>query len=480
MASEVAPTPRAAGALSSDGTQGPHGPQSAAGASLDVDRTFRLLVFTLAWRVIVEQLLQTALGFVDLLMVSRLGADAIAGVGASVQIVFIIIACISAIGTGTTVLVARFIGAGEPQQSSRVVKQSFLLAVALGLVLAVVGVPTAHWQVAALGVEPAVVELGGAYLRVSYLAAGALTLSLVLGSALRGAGDSRTPMLVALGVNAVNVAAAYGLIFGHLGLPELGVVGSAWAAALARGAGSLALIVLLVRGVGRSHLRLAGRHGWWPDVGLVARIMRVGVPSMAEQLSRSVGMLLFSEVVISLGTAVFAAQRITFNIIGISFLPGFGFSISATALTGQALGAGNPERARRATWFSVRSACLWQGGMGVLFLVAAPLFIRIFTDDPAIVAYGAEGLRVLALGQPQTAISQVLAGGLRGAGDTRYPMVVTALSMWLLRLPLAWFCVEVLHWGLAGAYVGFVVGSTIEALAEHLRYRAGKWQRLKV
>ncbi len=446
----------------------------------DDDRSIRRLVFELAWPVIVEQLLQTALGFVDLLMVSRLGDDAIAAVGVAVQVMFIVIAAVSAIGTGTTVLVARFIGGGEPAESSRTVKQSFLLAIALGVLLALVGVPTSRWQVAALGAEPAVVQLGGDYLWVSFLAATALTLQLVLGSALRGAGDSRTPMLVALGMNVLNVAVAYGLIFGHFGLPPLGVTGSAWAAAMARTAGAASLLVILVRGAGRSRLRLAGRQGWLPDLRLMLRMMRIGVPSMAEQLSRSIGMLLFSAITISLGTAVFAAQRIAFNIVSLSFLPGFGFSISATALTGQSLGAGKPRRAEKATWFSVRSACLWQSAMGALFLVAAPLFVRAFTDDPLIIAAGALGLRVMALGQPQTAISQVLAGGLRGAGDTRYPMVVTSISMWLIRLPVAWFFVEVMRWGLPGAFLGFVVGSTIEATAEYLRYRTGTWQRLKV
>jgi len=210
------------------------------------------------------------------------------------------------------------------------------------------------------------------------------------------------------------------------------------------------------------------------------RMLRIGVPSMGEQLSRSVGMLLFTAITISLGTAIFAAQRIAFNIVSLSFLPGFGFSISATALTGQSLGAGKPARAEQATWFSVRSAVLWQGAMGVLFLLAAPLFIRVFTDDPEIVAAGALGLRVMSLGQPQTAIAQVLAGGLRGAGDTRYPMAITSISMWLIRLPVAWFFVEVMHWGLPGAFLGFVAGSTIEATAEYLRYRTGRWKGLKV
>src|SRR5205085_11721440 len=131
---------------------------------------------------------------------------------------------------------------------------------------------------------------------------------------------------------------------------------------------------------------------------LMVRMLRIGIPSMAEQLSRSIGMLFFSVITISLGTAIFAAQRISFNIVSLSYLPGFGFAIAATALTGQALGARRPERAKRATWFSVRSAALWQTAMGLVFIVAAPLFVRAFTDDEEIIAAGALALRVMPLG----------------------------------------------------------------------------------
>ena len=457
----------------------------------DDNRAVRRLVFALAWPVIVEQLLQSALGFVDLLMVSRLGAAAIAGLGLSVQVLFIVIACISAIATGTTVLVAHFVGAGERGNAARCTKQSLLLGIALGVLIAVDGGVFATPLVSLLDPDPAVVALGSAYLRISCIAATALTLTLVLGAALRGAGDSRSPMLIALGVNAVNVVVAYTLIFGKFGFPALGVAGSAWGAALARTTGAVALLVVLLRGAGPAKLRLGGattreRWDWRPDLRLCLRILRIGVPSMGEQLSRSLGMLLFAEVVISLGTTVFAAQRITFNIISLSFLPGFGFSIAATALTGQAMGAGRPERAQRATWFAVRSAALWQGAMGVLFLVAAPLFMRAFVDDPSsesaamIVTLGAAGLRVLALGQPQTAIAQVLAGGLRGAGDTRFPLLVTSISIWLIRVPLAWFFTLRLGWGMPGAYLGFVLGATLEAIAIYLRYRTGSWRLLTV
>ena len=455
-----------------------------AAEALDDDRAIRRLVFNLAWPVIVENLLQTAVGVVDLLMVSRLGAAAIAGVGVSVQVMFVVLAAISAIATGTTVLVARFVGSKEPREAAKVVKQSILLGVGLGIGLALVGVPAARPIVAALGADAGVVDLGGGHLQVVFGAAIALTLTLVLGAALRGAGDSRTPMLVALGINAVNVVVAYVLIFGMFGAPRLGVVGSAWGAAAGRMAGAAALLYLVVRGVpGRSRgMRLDLTHagGWPPDGPLVKRLLRVGLPSMGEQLSRSVGMLLFSTIVISLGTAVFAAQRITFNVISLSFLPGFGFSVAATALTGQALGAGKPDGARRATWFSARSAAVWMGGMGVLFLLFAPWFIRAFTDDPEIVGLGATALRVLALGQAQMAIGMVLAGGLRGAGDTRFPMLAISASMWLVRLPIAWVAVTVFHLGLPGAYLAFIAGSTLECTAAYLRYRAGRWQTLRV
>jgi putative MATE family efflux protein len=374
-------------------------------------------------------------------------------------------------------LIARFIGAREPTNAARVLKQSILLGLALGALLALVGVPLSKPMVAAMGAAPDVVELGGGYLQIVFLTAVALTLTFVLGAALRGAGDSRTPMLVALGINAVNVAVAYVLIFGHLGFPQMGVIGSAWGAAIGRIAGTLALLYLVLRGV---RFDFSGSGGWAPDVSLIKRLLRIGLPSMGEQLSRSLGMLLFSWVVISLGTMVFAAQRITFNIISLSFLPGFGFSMAATALTGQALGAGKPDRARRATWFSARSAAVWMGGMGLTFLAFAEFFVRIFTDDPVIVENGALALRVLALGQAQMAIGMVLAGGLRGAGDTRYPMLAITASMWLVRIPVALIAVHWLHWGLPGAYLAFVVGSSVECIAAYLRYRAGKWQHLKV
>lgn len=479
--SQAAPKPAAA-ASQGQTALAPDKParSTPAPAVLDDNRSIRRLVFGLAWPVIVENLLQTAVGMVDLLMVSRLGAAAIAGVGIGTQILFVIFMSIGALAISTTALVARRTGERRPAEASRVLKQSVLLALGAGVLLALCGVPAAEHIVRLLGAESTVVRLGGSYLRITFLFSGFLIASFVLGAGLRGVGDSRKPMLAAMLINVVNIALDYVLIFGHLGFPALGVEGAAWAAAIGRSAGAAALAVFLLRASSRQRLSLLGREGWRPDLGIIKRLVQIGLPSLIEGLSRSSGFLMFSTIVIGLGTTVFAAQRVVFALMSLSFMPGFAFGIAASALTGQALGAERPDRARRVTWFAVRSALLWMGSLAVLFFAGGPWLVRLFTSDPEIVRVGAEALRVLALGQPFFAFSMVLAGALRGAGDTRFPMLVSGLSMWVVRLPLAWWFALGLGWGLPGAFASFALGSAIEAAVMTWRYRRGHWADIKV
>jgi MATE family multidrug resistance protein len=452
-------------------------PSARSGLALDERRLVRS-VNGLAVPIIAENLFQTMLGVVDLLMVSTLGAVAIAGVGSALQLMFLIIAALSAVTVGTTVLVARFTGAGQPEEASRTVKQSLMLGVALAAVITVLGHFFAPSAIAMLGVEPEVVESGGEYLTVVAQMSVFLIIQLVCGGALRGAGDTRTPMIVTGLVNVVNIGVAYVLIFGHLGLPAMGVMGSAWGASVARMIG--ALVMLAVLASGRRRVDIRGRRGWWPDFGLMRRVLRIGLPSMVEQSFMSGGMLLYSVIVIGMGTAVYAAQRITFNALSISFMPGMGFGMAATTMTGQALGAGRPALARRATWIAFRMAALWMCTMGVVLFVFDEQIMRAFSDDPTIIAVGAPALRIIALSQPLQALGQVMAGSLRGAGDTRFPMVATGISVWLVRLPLGWLFGVPLGWGLAGVYFSNVLDAGVRAGANYLRFRSGRWQHERV
>lgn len=436
------------------------------------------MVNRLAWPVILENLFQTMLGTVDMLMVSRLGAEAIAGVGTANQLMFVINASFAAITVGTTVLVARFTGAGQPTEANRVAKQSLLLGVVISAVIMLLGHFFAEPVVGLLGPEASVVALGGSYLRIVSQMAIFLVTMFIISGALRGTGDTRTPMLVTGFINLINAGAAYVLIFGHLGLPALGVAGSAWGASIARAVGTVILLIVLLRG--RKTVSILGREGWSFDLDLIRRILRLGIPSMFEQLLMSGGMLIYSVITISLGTKVYATQRITFNALSISFLPGFGFAMAATALTGQNLGAKRPDIAERSTWYAVRVAAVWMSSMGLLLIFAGQPIVRLFSSDPEIVALGAVALKVIALSQPLQALAQVLAGGLRGAGDTRFPMAVTFAGIWLVRLPLGYLMGPILGYGLPGVYVSNVLDALVRAGACFFRYRTGRWREIEV
>ncbi|MCL4540825.1 MAG: MATE family efflux transporter [Chloroflexi bacterium] len=442
------------------------------------ERRLTSSVNRLAVPIIAENLFQTLLGVIDMLMVSKLGYAAIAGVGTALQIMFLVIAALSAVTVGTTVLVARFTGANQPAEASAAVKQSILLALGIAAVIVTLGHFFSHTAIALLGAASDVVTSGGAYLDVVAQTSILLTLQLVCAAALRGAGDTRTPMIVTGTVNIINVIVAYVLIFGKLGFPALGVLGSAWGASVARGCGAAILLWLLFSG--RRRVQIRGKEGWYPHLALMRRVMRIGLPSMIEQTLMSGGALFYGIIVIGMGTAVYAAQRITFNALSISFQPGLGFALAATTLTSQSLGASRPDLARRSSWIAFRMAAIWMGTMGAGLIVFGHQIMQLFSNDPEIIAIGTVALRVIALSQPLQALGQVMAGSLRGAGDTRFPMYATGLSVWLVRLPFGYLFGIPLGLGLPGVYISNVMDAGVRALANYLRFRAGKWQKIKV
>ncbi len=442
------------------------------------DEAIGPVVNRMAWPVIVENLLQTLLGLVDLIFVGALGAAALAGVGSALQVLWVLQSGFSAITTGTTVLVAHAIGAEQPAEANRVLKQSLLIVLVLSAVVGVAGHFLAEPIIAALGGEPEVVAAGAVYFSIGAITTVFMLVMLTVGAALRGAGDSKTPMQVSLLTNIINAALAWALIFGHLGLPALGVAGSAWATAIARAVGAVVLVAVLLRGKGP--LVLSWRGTWLPDFGLLGRTLHIGVPSMFENLLMSGGMLLYGVFAIHLGTQVYAAQRITLNAISFAFMPGLGYAIAATALVGQALGARNPTRARQSTWYAANSALVLMSGVALVMFLFGPQVMRVFTDDEELVHIGADALKVIALAQPFHAIGQVLAGSLRGAGDTRYAMWATAAAIWAIRLPLAYVLGPVMHLSLAAIYISNVVDAVARLALLWRRFKQGRWMFIKV
>ena len=411
-------------------------------------------VVGLAWPVAGEHLLETLLGVVDTLLVAGLGVAAIAGVGSSLQIMSFVLAALSALSVGSSILVAQAIGARNLGEASALGRQSLIWSVILSVPLAYVGWEWALPIMGVFGMEPAVTQIGADYLRVTMGTVVVLVTLIIGGGVLRGAGDSRTPMLVTAFANVVNAVLAYALIYGHWGFPEMGVIGSAWATFIARGA---ALAVLLrILWVGKNGISIRGSTGWRPNWQLARNVLGLGFPAAVEQILFSCSFLLMTVMVADLGTATLAAQRIAITVIGFSYLPAIGFGLAATALVGQAIGARRPaeagEVARVATVWATGLMCI---NMVLLFLFADSV-VRVFSDDPDVVRIGTGALYVIAIILPVDAVAIVLSGALRGTGDTRFPLIVGTTISWG-SLVLAWPLIRYFNGGLPQAWAPWII-----------------------
>ncbi len=477
-------------------------------------------VLRLALPAVGEQVLSLMVGLVDTWLVGHLGKEALAAVGLANQWVMLVTTLFQAVAVGTTALIARAVGGKDWALANQALRQSVLLAAVIGVIAVAVFAPLARPAVTLLGPEeqaPAALDLTQGHLKdalkgcrpdrtipwaATYLRTVAMillfsTLMFVANAAMRGAGDTRTPMLLMLVVNGLNALLAWLLVNGIGGLPQLGVQGSAIGAATGRAVGGVLALVLLLRG--RKGLRLSLTR-LRPDLGIIRRILRVGLSSGLESLLFRGAQMTFYRVVAGLGTAALAAQQVVLNAASVSFLPGFGFAVAGTTLVGQGLGARDLRRAERSGYAAFFWGCGMMMAIGLALLAFPTAVMRFFTTDPQVIALGTGPLRLLGLVQPLLAATMIFAGGLRGAGDTRTPLWINALSLWLLRVPLAvvltqgvvaffpapattslplWFQ-EGVGWGLAGAWTAAAIDLVVRGGLMAWRYHKGRWKQVRV
>jgi putative MATE family efflux protein len=424
-----------------------------------------------------EQMLGMLVGIVDTFLVGHISAAALASVGLANQWIMLTNSLFGAIGVGSTALIARSIGAKDAALANRTLRQSVLIAALIGAIATVLGMTLARPAVALMGAEPETLVLGTIYMRIVAAVLLPSTLMFICNAAMRGAGDTRTPLKIMLVVNAINIVVAWSLINGAFGLPKLGVAGSALGAATARATGGLIAVGTLIRGRGALRLTFST---FLPDWDLIRRILRIGIPSGLEQLLFRFGQMSYARVVASLGTAAFAAHQVALNAESLSFMPGFGFAVAATTLVGQALGAKKPDLAEKRGYTAFTMGALLMGVMGVVFIIFARPLVSFFTSDPEVIAQAITPLRIVGLAQPALAATMIINGGLRGAGDTRYPLYIVAGCIWGIRVPLAILFISVMGLNLSWAWVAMCVDLVFRGLFALLRYRGGKWKTIEV
>lgn len=435
-------------------------------------------LFQLAWPSFVENLLQTMLGFVDLVFVGQLGPAAIAGVGLGNQLMFFLQVAFMGLAVGNTALVARAVGAGDKAEAERIAKQALLIAAMLSVGIALIGFQFSDSIIRVMGATSEVTAIGGSFLRVVSTFSIAMGVMIIGGGTLRGSGDTRTPMIITAIINAINIALDYSLIFGNFGFPRLGTVGAAVATTVARGIGAvLILYVLFKRG---SVLKLPVRSGWGFHRDAINRILNIGWPAAAEQIVFQLGFLTFSVLALLLGTNDLAAQQIAFNVANISILPAFAFGVAALTLVGQSLGARDPQRAEASAIQALKSGMVWMCIMGVGFFFGRHFLVGLYTNDPDVMRLGEMCLIFIAVAQPLQSVSIVLSWALRGAGDTRVTLLFTFIGIWIVRVGIGYLMGIVLGLGLFGVWLGWIGDFLARAILVALRFRSSRWKALKV
>jgi putative MATE family efflux protein len=435
-------------------------------------------ILTLAWPVMAEMSLQTLTQMVDMAMVGRLGQAAIAAVGLSFRPLFVGQAIFLGLGVATTALVARFIGAGDKDKATRAAQQSMLTTSVLALALAVFGFFLARQITVFMGAREEVIGLGTSYLRGFSPGLLFLMLSTIMTSALRASGDTKTPFYAGAVSNVINVFGNYVLIFGRLGFPAMGVLGAAIATSFSRFIVAGVLFAALLRGKSGLHIDLRGFAVL--DWDLVTRLFKIGIPAAFERLIQSLSMMLHLRILATLGTTAIAISTLSSNIEQLSYMPSIGFSLAASALVGQSLGARKPDEAERSGWGAIRLCSYFMGTMGILFVLIPGAFIRIYTSDPGIVEPAVLVLRIVGLTQLPQAIAFVASGMLRGAGDTRSVLNVAFIGNIVLRLGLSYVFIVVLGWGLWSAFLALFIDWLVRAILLTRWVTSGKWKGIKV
>ncbi|MCK4432414.1 MAG: MATE family efflux transporter [Methanomicrobia archaeon] len=438
--------------------------------------SIRKNVLYLAWPAVVTMLLQMVVGIADIAMVGRLGANELAAVGLGRQIIFLFYGLIFGVSIGTTALIARYIGAKDKEKAVLVGEQSLIFGMILSLIIGITGFFYADTFIKILGPEPIIVSIGYDYLQIMFFGLFTVFITFIINGIFRGIGDTKTPMYLMAFINVLNVILNYFLIFGIWKFPFLGVKGAAIATVVSRGLGIIIGFYLLYSGKKGIKLRLHSQI----DFSVIKKIIRIGLPASGENLIYTSAGIFYTMIVVSFGTTAIAAHQVALRSESFSFMPGFGFAIAATTLVGQNLGAVKPQRAEKSAYESLRLALIVMGVMGILFFIFPEYFVKIFTNDPDVIKFAVPCLRIIAISEPALAIMFVLAGSLRGAGDTMYPMIIAGVSHWLLRLPLAYLFGVVMEGGLIGAWIAMTLETIAGGLLFYIRFKKGKWKKIKV
>lgn len=432
-------------------------------------------VWRLAWPTIVSNLLFTTVGFVHIKIVAQLGTTSVAAVTTGHRVFFLVQAVLMGVSVATTAMVARCWGAQQIREAQLVSWTSLMLAVIMAVILStpIVLAPEAVAGIFGLDAEPTM--LAARFIFWMGLFNVFAAINMMLGTALRATGDVFTPLWFLLFSSILNVVFAYMLAFGIGPFPQLGVAG----VALGGSSGAALVTVLFIIFWWQGNFNLKPAKWASIDWSIIRQFITIGGPAVLEQGIVQVAFLAFFAIVAHYGTSAYAAYGIGISLVAFSIVIGFGFGIATATIVGQQLGAGRKELAVLAVSRSLRMALAAMTLLSIMLAWFAEELARFMIDDPDVIRLTMVFMYMIALAQPLMAFEFTLGGALRGAGDTRFPLVATFCGIILGRLTTALILLW-LEFSVYWIFAVMLLDYSIKAGMLLYRFRSRKWLDIKV
>ncbi len=444
------------------------------------------VILTLAWPTMIEQLMQTAVQYIDTAMVGSLGTAATAAVGSTSTVNWLVGSTISAIGVGFLSFIAKAQGAGEHDKAKQASAQAVLVTLIVGILSTVLIASLSGLVPVWMQVDESIRERSSRYFLILYLPMLPRTASIIFGTVLRAAGDTKTPMKIGVLVNLVNVVFNFFLIYPTrtvrvfsaelriLGA-GMGVVGAAVASAISFIVGGVYITAVLFR-----HPTVSPRgYSLRPDKDILRPCFRVAFPNMLQRFGTSMGYVAFASMINSLGDVATAAHTVANTVESLFYIPGYGMQTAAATLAGNAYGARDEKQMRDLArmMFPIEIGLMMISG--ACLFVTAPFLVDIFSDSTEVISLGTAVLRMVALSEPFFGFSIVAEGMMLGVGKTREPFVYNIVGMWAVRIVGTFICTQILSYGLVSAWACMVAHNLLLFVLFLICFARGRWDPLR-
>ena len=452
-----------------------------------MNKTMLFTILGLAWPTMLEQLMQTVVQYIDTAMVGSLGTQATAAVGATSTVNWLIGSTISAVSVGFLSFIARAFGAEDKQAAKRAAAQAMLAVVIVGTLFTVITLSLSGVIPVWMQVDKSIQAMASQYFFIIYMPMLFRTASIIFGTILRAAGDTKTPMKIGVLVNLTNVILNFLLIYptrsmAVLGMTfvmpgaGLGVVGAAIASAIAFTVGGICITVVLWR-----HPLVSPKgQSFKPDMNILRPCLTVAFPNMLQRFGTSLGYVFFAPMINSIGEVATAAHTIANTVESAFYIPGYGMQTAAATLTGNAYGANDKKKMDElaAMFIPIEIALMILSG-GCLFIFA-PNLMSIFSTSEEVITLGTTVLRMVAVSEPFYGFSIIIEGMMQGVGKTKEPFVYNIIGMWMIRIVGTFICTQLLGFGLVAAWACMILHNLLLFVLFLICYLRKAWNPLYV